>query len=249
MIHAPQLDTLLAISPDCRLSTVELFDGHRAVMVDDFLVDPARARAWAISQAAAFAERGGYYPGPELAVPPAWLLHFSQWWRRHLCAPLGLLRGGAASRARFSLITRRPHELPLKKRFCHMDPLFAGGGADTIGIAGVLYLFEDPHLGGTSFFRPQPGASFADMESLMRAGRMVELAARYPFVLEPPRYMLDSNPLFERMTAIPARFNRIVFYDSSLYHSPDVTDPERVTPDLDRGRLTVNFFINAHRAG
>lgn len=249
MTEALGIDSLLAISPDCQVSTIELFDGHRAVMVDDFLADPARARAWAISRGADFAEQGGYYPGPELALPPASLAAFNQWWRRHLCAPLGLLRGGATSRGRFSVVTRRPHELPLGKRFCHKDPLVVGGGPDAIGIAGVLYLFMDVQLGGTSFFRPRPGASLADLRALQSQGRMAELAAKYPFVLEPPRYMLESNPLFERVTAIPARFNRAVFYDRSIYHSPDVTDPERVTTDLAHGRLTVNFFIDAHRAG
>lgn len=239
---------LLAINPACGIRTVGLFDGHRCVVVDDFLADPMGARSYALSRRLEFLELGRYYPGPELPVPGALLAPFDSWWKRSLCKPLGLLRGGATTQARFSIITKKPQELPLKKRFCHQDPLVVHGGIHAAGIAGVLYLFHDPQLGGTSFFRKRENGSFAEIEMLKRMGRTSELAARYPFLLEPPRYMLDSNPLFERMGAVAAQFNRAVFYDRSIFHSPDVTNPDLVTAELSTGRLTMNFFVDALRA-
>lgn len=42
---------LLAINPACDIRTVGLFDGHRCVVVDDFLADPMGARSYALSLA------------------------------------------------------------------------------------------------------------------------------------------------------------------------------------------------------
>ncbi|MFZ5560444.1 MAG: hypothetical protein ACOY41_02770 [Pseudomonadota bacterium] len=39
---------LLAINPACGIRTVGLFDGHRCVVVDDFLADPMGAELCAV---------------------------------------------------------------------------------------------------------------------------------------------------------------------------------------------------------
>lgn len=239
---------ILEINPDCRVKVVELFDGYRCAIVDNFLINPLAAREYGLSRASEFVEIGGYYPGPELGVPADLMTSFDRWWRRNLCEVFGIMRGGASSAGRYSIYTKRPHELGFRKLFPHQDVQMTDGKVNPLGIAGVLYLFDDLRLGGTSFFRRKEGASFEEISAWKSERRFVEMAAKYPFYFEPPRFMIDSNSLFERMYAVEAAFNRAVFFDRSTYHSPDVSNPELVTPDFATGRFTINLFIDASRA-
>jgi hypothetical protein len=58
--------------------------------------------------------------------------------------------------------------------------------------------------------------------------------------------MTESTDLAELLTVVPARFNRLVFYDGSLPHSGHITHPELLSDNVSKGRLTLNFFTTAH---
>ena len=58
--------------------------------------------------------------------------------------------------------------------------------------------------------------------------------------------MTRSNDIAELLTVVPARFNRLVFYDGEAPHSGHITHPDLLSDDLSKGRLTFNFFANAH---
>lgn len=110
----------------------------------------------------------------------------------------------------------------------------------------VAYLFQDPALGGTSFYRSLQ--SEADTDRMIEdAGRMsgAEFGARYG--LE-PGYLSGSNRYFERVAQIPAAWNRMLFYNGDLFHSGDVTAPERLSGDPRTGRLTLNGFFTCRSA-
>jgi hypothetical protein len=110
----------------------------------------------------------------------------------------------------------------------------------------VAYLFQDPALGGTSFYRSLQ--SEADTDRMIEdAGRMsgTEFSARYG--LE-PAYLSGSNRYFERVARIPAAWNRMLFYNGDLFHSGDVTAPERLSGDPRTGRLTLNGFFTCRSA-
>ncbi|MGH9693519.1 MAG: DUF6445 family protein, partial [Bryobacteraceae bacterium] len=62
-----------------------------------------------------------------------------------------------------------------------------------------------------------------------------------------PGYMIGDNDFFARTGTIPARWNRMIFYDGSLLHSGDIETPERLTNDPATGRLTFNGFFTARR--
>ena len=59
-------------------------------------------------------------------------------------------------------------------------------------------------------------------------GGPVPKSARWPEV--PPGYMHGGNAYFERVLQLPARFNRMVFYDGGLFHCSD-NGPAGTLPD------------------
>lgn len=241
---------LLEVNPECKVQVVDLFDGYRCVIVDDFLAQPSLLRAYGMAQSHLFSERNtNNYPGPELSLPPAAIESFDHWWKKQLAPVFGMLRSGASSRARLSVTTRKPEELTIRQRFCHVDRVWTKGLHDQIGIAGVLYLFSNPLLGGTAFYRRREDIiSRKELFALYRDGCFEELAEKYPFFRDPPHYMVESNEFYERMAAVEPVFNRALFYEGSIFHSGDIKHPEFLTSDIRRGRLSANIFVDAMRA-
>jgi Family of unknown function (DUF6445) len=153
---------------------------------------------------------------------------------------LGLRRVVPVS-GRLSMVTLQPEALSPLQRLCHRDRLFVDEREGAV--AGVLYLFDAPALGGTNFFRPRLPPQ--DIERLMQsaaagAGEAASL---------PPGYLTRSNPWFEFVRAVPARWNRLIFYDGSQFHGSHIEHPGLLSADPRRGRLTINLFFTARRAG
>ncbi len=59
--------------------------------------------------------------------------------------------------------------------------------------------------------------------------------------------MIGDNGCFTRTGRVPARWNRMIFYDGGLLHSGDIVTPERLTSDPATGRLSFNGFFMARR--
>jgi len=59
--------------------------------------------------------------------------------------------------------------------------------------------------------------------------------------------MIGSNRYFDRVASVPARWNRLIFYDGSLLHSGDIAAPDRLSADPQLGRLTLNGFFTCRR--
>jgi hypothetical protein len=62
-----------------------------------------------------------------------------------------------------------------------------------------------------------------------------------------PGYISQSNEYFKRIGSIPAKWNRLIFYDGSVLHSGDITTPEKLSDDPLSGRLTLNGFFTCRR--
>ena len=60
-------------------------------------------------------------------------------------------------------------------------------------------------------------------------------------------YMTQGNAWFEKLLAVPPRFNRAVFYSGAIFHAGDILAPERLSADPRRGRLTLNGFFTCRR--
>ena len=233
----------LRINPAARLQTMQLADGSRVCVVDDFVQDPDALVALAQSQAARFEQRPGHpYPGPQLDLPGALADELDAWFQRQLSAgfragrPTGIY-------ARFSRVTREPDSLDARQRICHRDD--SGLPPGEMVCAGVHYLFRDEALGGTVFFRSLMTEDHT-RQFMRDAGTLDadQFGSRYGIA---PGYMTESNRYFEVIGRVPAKWNRAVFYDGGLFHSGDIRGPSRAAYREEPGRLTINAFFKSHR--
>ena len=228
-------------NPDASVTTVPLWDGHRCYVIDDALAHPDGMIAWGCG--GQFAVPDYPYPGLVLDAPLALAQlvadHFSQQVRNRL--------GGRRLinfQVRLSLVTTPPAELAPIQWQCHRDRLITQRD-DILRAASVLYLFRDPAQGGTSFYRPRQSEELTDrMLDDSTSLSPAEFSARYGLQ---PGYMGESNPYFERVAQVPARWNRMIVYDGGLFHSADLERFSSFSADPRVGRLTLNGFYNCRR--
>lgn len=233
--------SLFNSSPKVRLVPVP---GHTPIVViDDFVRNPQALVEYAIEQRDKFAKAPqNAFPGMELRMPDEFSARLNEFFIEHARKPLGVRRS-ISMYSRLSLITLQPHELAPNQRVCHQDQL---PGYDQYSFsASVLYLFDNPAMGGTSFYVPKA----------KQAGMMRELAGRDEGRVPPaegpdaaPRYMTQSNEAFDLVCTIPAVWNRVIFYDGCIFHSGHVTAPELLDADPAAGRLTINGFFTGRKS-
>ena len=229
-------------NPHPKLSLLRLWDGHECVVIDDVLANPEGVRAWA--SGLAYGPPSYPYPGLVCNADADVQCRMADLFAQHARRRLGARRTLDSS-TRLSLITTAPQDLAPVQWLCHRDR-YVHGRLDILYAASVLYLFSDPALGGTSFYRPIKPAS--DIEAIVADSVVLDgqdFSARYGVQ---PGYMAGSNGYFERMAQVPAAWNRAIFYDGGLFHSADLEEPTRLSPDPARGRLTLNSFYTGRRS-
>lgn len=231
-------------NPHPRIETLAVAGRPLCHVVDDALLAPERWVGHAVAQAARFEDSPhNAYPGPELPLPEAVAAGFDDFIARHLRPQLDVRRTLRAS-ARLALATRRPEDLEPREWLCHVDRMQAEPGQRIV--ACVLYLFRDEALGGTGFYRPlRPLPEIARLVQDSATLAPTDFQARHGIG---PGYMTTSNHWFAKIGAVPARFNRLVFYSGMTFHAADITQPERLHADPRRGRLTLNGFFTCRRA-
>jgi Family of unknown function (DUF6445) len=229
-------------NPSPRVSAVSLGDGATCLVIDDVLTDPAAFAAWAA--------RGTYeptelypYPGVVAGLPARVTALAVQHFDRLVRPRLGARRTTDAN-LRLSIISTPPEALRPIQWQCHRDRI-AADPARTLFAASVLYLFKDPALGGTSFYRSrlspaQTDRLVADSQRLSAA----DYTERYGLTAG---YMSGSNAYFERIASVPAAWNRMICYDGGLFHSADVNTSQPLSADPTVGRLTLNGFFTCTR--
>lgn len=230
-------------NPEPKIERVPLPNGEACYVVDDALLDPQRIHDAAGAQADAFRRVNfNAYPGNYLLLPD--LLHqaLQDFFNRHIRS-LFDARRLLHMQSRLAMVTLQPQELRPYQWLCHSDNP-ALDPAHSIQ-ASVLYLFKDESLGGTSFYEPvvprqQVRQLFDDSSALSNQA----FTARYGIE---PGYMLGSNAYFEQIGSVPARWNRMVFYNGAMLHSGDIAAPEKLTADPRSGRLTINGFFTCRR--
>lgn len=230
-------------NPDARVTTVRFTDHHACHVIDDVLYDPEAWVRYAVDHAEAFQplEQKGY-PGICQPAPPeltqALDVLFTRQARRLFDS-----RRTLKMHCRLSLVTTPVSELLPYQWLCHRDGVTVTP-RESIQ-ASVLYLFKDESLGGTSFYVParQP-KDIAQLFSDSRALSSAQFAQRYGIE---PSYMLGSNEYFLCVGTVPAKWNRLIFYDGSILHSGHIESPEKLSSDPSRGRLTLNGFFTSRR--
>lgn len=215
--------------------------GAVCAIVDDAMLRPRAWVEWAAAQR--FYAPDYPYPGLVCEAPAELRRGLADFFTRHVRRHLGLRRLLQLD-LRFSLITTPPEALVPVQWLCHRDRL-AHPGSDTVFAACVLYLFEDPVLGGTSFYAPRRGPE--DTETIVADSQRLDAAAFSARHGLRAGYIGAGNRWFKRVASAPPAFNRAIFYDGSVFHSADVGRPERMVDDARRGRLTLNAFFTTRR--
>lgn len=228
-----------------RIEAREFGSGATVLIVDDALLEPGRfvdfaADHWAHARETAH----NAFPGPELAMPDAFTARLEDWFNEHLRRALGGRRT-LRTHSRFAMATWPPGRLQPCQWLCHRD-------RDVVHpcervAASVLYLFDQPALGGTAFYAPKRDA-LATARLVHDSSTLDPEAfhALHPDIA--PGYLIGSNAWFERLGVVESRFNRLIAYDGDLFHTSHVSDPERLSGDPRRGRLTINGFFTLRGA-
>ena len=231
-------------NPDAKFQAVSITQGDVCYVIDDALISPENWLDYADAHRDQFATAPhNAYPGIELALPERISTMLEVFFRLHIRRHLGARRM-LNMHSRLSMATLQPEALSPIQWLCHRDRL--GAPETQMAAASVLYLFDDPSLGGTSFYLPKQDRS--DTEALMRLAGNASRAEVLANTTIAPSYLLDSNDYFQRVCTVPAKWNRIIFYNGSLFHSPDLRHPAALSEDPRKGRLTLNSFYTCSRA-
>ncbi len=223
-------------NPRPTIRHIPITGAHTCTVIDDFLTEPHRLVEFALQQQAQFAmDPDNYYPGLALGLGPDVARALDEFFMLHVRRSLGARRTLHAT-ARLAMATLSGPELNGLQRLCHRDAITLP--ADQGVAASVGYLFDAPELGGTSFYvAKRSDAETADCLKRAQAGAlMVE-----------PGYMTGSNEWFEQVCTVPAKFNRAIFYDGTIFHAAQIEQPALLAADPRRARLTMNGFFHYRR--
>lgn len=230
-------------NPRPRVERLNIAGVHDVWVVDDVLLEPEALRQRAIAGRSHFqAAPHNAYPGLEWRLGADIDGPLNDFFMLHLRQKLGARRT-VSMYSRLSLATLQPAQLRPLQRLCHRDRL--GAEADQCVAACTLYLFDNPALGGTSFYLPQRPIETINAD--IRRWATMDGAAFTAEMGAPPGYLAASNAHFELAAVVPAAYNRAVFYDGSHFHSSHITQPERLSDDPATGRLTLNGFFVCRR--
>ena len=231
-------------NPHPRIETISIGGRHVCCVIDDALRDPDALVAYAVAQREAFAEAGhNAYPGPELRMPEAFSAELDAFFSLHVRRYVDARRTERMY-SRLALTATPPERLSPVQSICHVDRLSVDPGQCVA--AAVLYLFHDPRLGGTGFYAPKKPPQ--EIVPLVMEAQSLDAAAFEAKYGLRTGYMTASNAWFEKVAAVPARWNRLIFYTGTIFHSGDIVHPELLTDDPRTGRLTLNGFFTCRRS-
>lgn len=202
-------------------------------VLDGFAANPDALRAFAA--AAAFEPGRQHYPGVRAALPETYLAE-----QLPLIATAAVEAFGRSGPievidASFSIVATATDALSIAQRLPHVDAF------DEDRIALVHYL--SPRRGGTAFYRHRA----TGFETVTEARREIffrhldtELRHGGP---PAPAYIDGDTPLFERIHAAEACYNRALLYRSWNLHSGAIAADAALSADPAEGRLTVTAFL------
>ncbi|MDH4126968.1 MAG: DUF6445 family protein [Gammaproteobacteria bacterium] len=237
---------LIPVTPNPDIRTLEIDDeGRRYVVVDNFLTDPQSLVSYAAGNAGMFYRERVGHAGRSPDLGAAAIEELQRFVRSTLSGFFPFHRTGVTLKVFFSNVSLKPEELSSYHRICHVDPRLSPGHRT---YAGVIYLFANPELGGTAFYRwkARDVAVRAYQIAMLESDEVaLQFLEQHSAVFrKPAEYMTSSNDIAELLCVAPPCFNRLVFYDGESPHSLHITRPELLNQDPTRGRLTLNLIAN-----
>jgi Family of unknown function (DUF6445) len=236
-------EPLVIFNPDPDIKQVRLTPSISCMVIDDAVLHPERLVEFAVQHRDKLrASPFNAYPGVLFPTPEEISLRLNEFFTLHLRKWFGARRT-VRMHSRLSMVTTPPNQLEARQTICHRDS--QGVPPNLCLAASVLYLFHDASLGGTSFFLPKK----SDYETAVLVHdsstlSMEEFGAKHHIQRA---YFTSSNDFFEKIGTIPAKFNRMIFYDGNLFHSGDISAPEKLNSDPEAGRLSLNGFFTCSR--
>lgn len=205
------------------------------VVVDDFFPRPEVLLEDAATRD--YTQIGPFYPGIRSNVPDWYPQFVLESLKKVLSQVFGYAESPVCEEGMYSLVTTKPSDLMPVQLFPHYD------GVEPDKLA-VLHYLCGPEMGGTSFYRHRTtGFETVDAGRFETFRDTLENEISESGVPE-PRYIDDSTDLFEKIWSCEAKFNRLVIYRGINLHSASVSNDVELPADTNRGRLTVNTFLN-----
>lgn len=226
-------------NPHPVVQRLPLFDGHYCLVIDDFLCEPRALVDFAQEHRQAFRyDSDNYFPGVEINMGRQFALALEQFFMLQL-RPYFHARRQLGVACRMSMTTLQPPQLHPLQRLCHRD---AESSPPGLGIAAaVVYLFDRPELGGTSFYKPKFGVD--DTRQLLTDLEHASTQTCNEKLQTQPNYLHASNAYFDLMRTVEAKWNRALFYEGTIFHAAQVAQPELLIDDPRTARLALNGFL------
>lgn len=230
-------------NPNPNLQIVPIAGRHVCYVIDDALRDPDALVDYAEAHLGEFVETAhNAYPGPELRMPDAFSAQLDAFFTAHLRGAFDVRRTERMY-SRLAITATPADRLKPFQSICHVDRLSVEPQHRIV--ASVLYLFRDARLGGTSFYAPKhPPEVIVPLVHASGQLDAAEFEARYGIR---SGYMTASNDWFEKLITVPARYNRLIAYEGTLFHSGEIAHPELLSRDPRVGRLSLNGFFTCRR--
>ncbi|MEM9054826.1 MAG: DUF6445 family protein [Pseudomonadota bacterium] len=211
-------------------------EGEPLVIIDDFSSDPEALRQTAM--AASYAVTSPHYPGIRAQADPNYIAERMDTLRTVLTDVFGMGQGASMVDCAFSIVTTSPDQLKPIQRLPHFDTTDPGRLA-------LLHYLSDEADGGTAFYRHKAtGYEIVPQDRLETYSNAVNAEVAEDGI-PPPDYFRGQNQRFERIGHAEARFNRMVLYRSYRLHSGDIPANLPLYANPEKGRLTVNTFLQA----
>ncbi|MEO9635404.1 MAG: DUF6445 family protein [Parasphingorhabdus sp.] len=198
--------------------------GQKPVLIIDDVLEQVRELREAVAKLEhKFGPPKNAYPGVRMAAEnfaPAFRLLFS----RYVKDTFGLIDRYSQFKSYYSLTMSPEQELASEQTRPHRD--FAINDPRVVAIAGIIYLFDDPRLGGTAFYEK---LTDDNVSKLPRGAG----------------YQIATDSFFKLEDSCEAKLNRCIIFDATRYHSGHIARPDLLNSGILKGRLTLNFFLKS----
>ena len=210
--------------------------GEPIVIIDNYAKNPNKLIDFATSKAN-FRLAGAAYPGLRASIPEVYpqmlyrilrpIIHTT------FLVPDGLNLNIDSS---YAIVTGVANALQHNQRVPHTDR------NDDYSLAIVHYLC-DSSFGGTGFFA-QKSTGWARINEKRHELYQKKLLREINDVVLPPNFPYQNHPLFDLIFEVPAKFNRMIIYRSSILHNPAISSDMEFSSNPRDGRLTITSFLS-----
>ncbi len=207
---------------------------RRALVIEDFLADPAALLAMAARSV--FRPRVRFYPGVQAPFPFERMAALIAPHKPALREIFGVGPSLALVESGFAMVTTPPGDLAPLQRIPHVDT------TDPDRLAILCYV-SGAGFGGTAFYRHKStGYEFIDASRHAAYNAALDRDVERLGVPE-PGYIDGDTDLFEMIASVDAKPGRAVIYPSNSLHSGSIRNADRLSHRVAAGRLTLNAFV------